>query len=428
MKRKPQPRPGSISAADARAAALVAQRFGTHREQDKDHRGIRSLIHDLGLIQIDSVNVLVRSHYLPAFSRMGAYTHSELDRLSHEHPRSVFEYWGHEASLIHMSLHPYFRWRMARAEENAWGRVRRMAKKNPTFIGNVLETIRERGPLTASELEPEMERAGLLPKRTKKKKSGWWEWSDTKTAVEFLFWSGQVTSAARRGFERLYDLPERVIGEYILAQPTPSEPDAHRYLIHRAGRALGVATEADLRDYFRLPLAGARQALKEAVEEGTFQRVDVEGWTKPAYIHTSAMLQSDSPGNAMFDPDRAALLSPFDSLIWFRQRTERLFGMKYRIEIYVPAPKRIHGYYVLPLLLGDQLVARVDLKADRAAGVLRVQAVHGERTRGRAMTKARVTKALAGELSRMASWLGLSRVEVMPRGDLAASLARLKLR
>jgi uncharacterized protein YcaQ len=298
-----------------------------------------------------------------------------------------------------------------------------MAKKNPTFIANVLETIRERGPLTASELEPEMERAGLLPKRTRKKKGGWWEWSDTKTAVEFLFWSGQVTSAARRGFERLYDLPERVIGEYILAQPTPSEADAHRYLINRAGRALGVATEADLRDYFRLPLAGARQALAEAVEEGTFQRVDVEGWTKPAYLHTSAVLPSASPGIPMFDPDRAALLSPFDSLIWFRQRTERLFGMKYRIEIYTPAPKRVHGYYVLPMLLGDQLVARVDLKADRAAGVLRVQASHGERTSSPRVTKARVATALAGELSRMASWLGLSRVEVVRRGDLAASLS-----
>ena len=400
----------SLSAADARAIALVAQKFQGPREHNADYRGIRSLIDFLGVVQIDSVNVLVRSHYLPAFSRLGAYTHSELDRLSHEHPRSLFEYWGHEASLLPVKLQPYFRWRMARAGENAWGRMRRIAKKKPTLLRDVLSIVRERGPIAASALDI----------GTKKRSNGWWEWSEAKTAIEFLFWSGQVTSAGRRGFERLYDLPERVIGEHILAQPTPSEADAHRYLLDRAGRALGIATEADLRDYYRLPLAGARQALADAVEAGTFEKVAVEGWTKPAYLHRSVPTE----GNTALDPDRAALLSPFDSLIWFRERTERLFGMKYRIEIYTPAPKRVHGYYVLPLLLGDQLVARVDLKADRAASVLRVQAAHAERTSKPRVTKARVAKALAGELSRMASWLGLSNVEVMPRGDLAASLKR----
>ncbi|HUS27204.1 MAG TPA: crosslink repair DNA glycosylase YcaQ family protein [Kofleriaceae bacterium] len=432
MKRRPAPpsRPSSLSAADARGIALVAQQFhgaarSLHAPANRvDHKSIRSLISHLGVVQIDSVNVLVRSHYLPAFSRLGAYTHSDLDRLSHEHPRSLFEYWGHEASLLPVALQPFFRWRMAQAEEKAWGRIRRMAKKNPTFIASVLDTIRERGPLTASQLEPEMEQAGLLPKRTGRKKSGWWEWSDTKTAIEFLFWSGQVTSSGRRGFERIYDMPERVIGKAILAQPTPTERDAHRYLLDRAGRGLGIGTEADLRDYYRLPVAGARAALADAVESGTFERVSVEGWAKPAYLHKSAWI----PSGDEIDPDRGALLSPFDSLIWFRDRTERLFGMRYRIEIYTPAPKRVHGYYVLPLLLGDELVARVDLKADRAAGILRVQAAHAERTRKRGVTKARVTTALAGELSRMASWLGLAGIEVMPRGDLAASLARLKIR
>jgi uncharacterized protein YcaQ len=293
--------------------------------------------------------------------------------------------------------------------------MRRIAKKKPTLLRDVLSIVSERGPVAASEIEI----------GAKKRGTGWWEWSEAKTAIEFLFWSGQVTSAGRRGFERLYDLPERVIGETILAQPTPSEADAHRALLDRAGRALGVATESDLRDYYRLPLADARKALADTIEEGTFERVDVEGWTKPAYVHRSAMVPG--PYNKL-ESDRAALLSPFDSMIWFRERTERLFGMKYRIEIYTPAPKRVHGYYVLPLLLGDQLVARVDLKADRATGILRVQAAHAERLRQHGVTKTRVATALAGELSRMASWLGLSGVEVVPRGDLAASLARFKHR
>ena len=402
----------TLSAAEARGTVLIQQRFQTPREHHADHRDIRSLIYHLGVVQIDSVNVLVRSHYMPAFSRLGAYTHGDLDKLSHEHPRSLFEYWGHEASLIPMVLQPQFRWRMARAEENAWGRMRRIAKRKPTLLRDVLAIVRERGPIAASDVEI----------GAKKRGKGWWEWSEAKTAIEFLFWSGQVTSAGRRGFERLYDVPDRVIGKTILAQPTPSVADAHRALLDRAGRAMGIGTEADLRDYYRLPLAEARKALADAVEDGMFERVSVEGWAKPAYLHRSAVL----PGRYnQIDLDRAALLSPFDSLIWFRERTERLFGMKYRIEIYTPAPKRVHGYYVLPLLLGDQLVARVDLKADRAAGILRVQAAHAERTRGRGMTKTRVATALAGELSRMASWLGLSSVEVVRRGDLAASLARV---
>lgn len=414
MKRRAPARPTSLSAGEARAIALTAQQFARpHRNlhatrgEGVDHSSLRSLISHLGVVQIDSVNVLVRSHYLPAFSRLGAYKHAELDKLSHEAPRALFEYWGHEASLLHMALQPYLRWRMARAEQNAWGRMRRIAKQKPTLLRDVLSIVRERGPITASAID--------IGK--KKRSNGWWEWSEAKTAIEFLFWSGQVTSAGRRGFERLYDLPERVIGKFILAQPTPTVADAHRYLLDRAGRAIGVGTEADLRDYFRLPLAEARQALAEAVEAGIFQPVTVEGWTKPGYLHRSGF-------DAGIDPDDAALLSPFDSLIWFRDRTERLFGMKYRIEIYTPAPKRVHGYYVLPLLLGDQLVARVDLKADRAAGVLRVQAAHAERASRPRVTKARIAKALAGELSRMASWLGLSDVDVMPRGDLAASLKR----
>jgi uncharacterized protein len=295
---------------------------------------------------------------------------------------------------------------MERARDHAWGRMKRIAKEHPTFVADVLALVAERGPISASEME-----LGGKPSR-----KGWWEWSDAKTAIEWLFWSGQVTSARRRGFERLYDLPERVIPARVLAKPTPSEPDAHRALVERAARALGVATEADLRDYYRLPLTGARTAVTELVSAGTLERVDVEGWAKPGYLHR------DAAAPPRIDPDRPALLSPFDSLVWFRDRAARLFGMRYRIEIYVPAPKRVHGYYVLPFLLGDRLVARVDLKADRAESALRVQASHLEP----GVAKARVATALAAELGRMAAWLGLARVEIVAKGNLAVALTRAR--
>jgi uncharacterized protein YcaQ len=393
-----------LSAREARAIALAAQGLAAPRPTHVDTRRLRAMVDQLGVVQIDSVNVLVRSHYLPAFSRLGGYDVGLLDRQAHRAPRSLFEYWGHEASLLPVALHPLLRWRMARAREHAWGRMRRIARKKPQLLADILAIVAEQGPVSASEIE-----IGEA-----KRRKGWWEWSEAKTAIEFLFWSGQVTSARRRGFERLYDLPERVLPAKALAQPTPSEADAQRALVERAGRALGIATEADLRDYYRLPLAAARTAIAELVEAGTLQPVTVEGWPKPGYLHAAA------PSPPRIDPDRTALLSPFDSLVWFRERTARLFGMKYRIEIYVPAEKRVHGYYVLPLLLGDRLDARVDHKAERAAGALREQAAHAQP----GVAKARVPKALAGELSRMAGWIGLSRVEVARKGDLAASVAR----
>jgi uncharacterized protein YcaQ len=391
----------ALSAAEARSLALAAQGLAGPRPAAVDRRAVRALVERLGAVQLDSVNVLVRSHYLPAFSRLGAYDVAHLDRLSHRAPRAVFEYWGHEASLLPVALHPLLRWRMERAANHAWGRMRRIARDRPTFVRDVLAIVRERGPLGAGEIE-----------LGKPGRAGWWEWSDAKTAIEWLFYSGQVTSAGRRGFERLYDLPERVIPAKILAAPTPAEPDAQRALVERAGRALGIATEADLRDYYRLPLAGARRAVAELALAGVLERVTVAGWAKPAYVHRDAR-------QGTIDPDRAALLSPFDSLIWARERTERMFGMKVRLEIYVPKPRRVHGYYVLPLLLGDRLVARVDLKADRAALVLRVQAAHAE---GR--PTARIAAALAAELTRMARWLRLPEVVIEPRGDLAPALAR----
>jgi uncharacterized protein YcaQ len=394
-----------VSARDARAIAIAAQGLAAPRSRSTsapDRRALRDAVERLGVVQIDSVNVLVRSHYLPLFSRLGAYDRDAFDALAQRAPRVLFEYWGHEASLLPVALHPLLRWRMARAREHAWRHVRELGRRRAAFVRDVLAIVAERGPIGAGDIE--------LGKRGK---SGWWEWSDAKRAIEWLFWSGRVTTARRRGFERLYDLPERVLPARALAAPTPREPDAQRALVAIAARALGVATEADLRDYFRLKPKAARPAIAALVEAGELREARVEGWPQRAYVHESAVA-------APIDAARVALLSPFDSLVWARDRTQRLFGMTYRIEIYVPQDKRVHGYYVLPLLVGDRLAARVDLKADRAAGALRVQAAHLEPGED----SGAVSRALAGELASLAGWLALDRVEPTARGDLARPLAR----
>ncbi len=375
-----------LSAAEARRLALAAQGFGGRRP-DREPTGwdLRRVLKRVGLLQIDSVNVLTRAHYLPAFSRLGPYDIALLDRLSHRAPRRLFEYWGHEASLLSVELQPLLRWRMDRAADDAWGGMRRIRRDRPELVAEVLEQVRARGPIAASELAEER------PRRS----GPWWDWSDTKRALEFLFWSGQVTAARRRRFERLYDVPERVIPSEILAAPTPDPADAQRELIRIAARSLGVAAERDLRDYFRLPTAEAKLRVAELVEAGELVPVEVEGWGRtPAYLDPRARVPRRI--------DARALIGPFDSLIWERSRAERLFGFGYRLEIYVPAAKRRHGYYVLPFLLGDRLVARVDLKSDRAAGILRLQALHLEPG-----APAETADALAGELASMARWLGL---------------------
>jgi hypothetical protein len=296
---------------------------------------------------------------------------------------------------------PLLRWRMERARHEAWGGMRRVAKERPDLLERIVEEVRERGPIPASAVHEDR------PKRS----GPWWDWSDVKRGFEFLFWSGRLTSARRKGFERHYDLPERVLPKAVVEAPTPSEPDAIRELLRIAGRALGVATVSDLRDYFRLPAAGSAERVEELVEEGELSPVEVEGWGRIGLLHRDAKVPRRI--------DAAALIGPFDSLIWERPRVERLFGFRYRIEIYVPAPKRVHGYYVLPFLLGDRLVARVDLKADRQAGVLRVQAAHAEEH-----APPETAQALHAELERLAGWLdGVDGVAVMPRGDLAPALA-----
>ncbi len=315
----------------------------------------------------------------------------------------LFEYWAHEASFLPVRLHPFLRWRMAEAEQHAWGNMVRLQRERPGYVAEVLERVRADGPLKASELlEPKPRRSGTM-----------WNWHAGKVALEWLFFTGALTARERTaGFERVYDLTERVLPREIVESPTPDRADAVRELVRTASRALGVATERDLRDYFRLPVAAARQAVAELADAGELLPAEVAGWGGPAWLDPEARRPRWIRARA--------LLSPFDSLVWERPRVERIFGFRYRLEIYTPAAKRVHGYYVLPFLLGDQLVARVDLKADRQAGVLRVQAAHGEHGIDRPL----VADALGDELRLLADWLELDDVDVLGRGDLAPDLAQ----
>ena len=401
-----------LTPAQARRVALAAQGFADRRPAGvPDLRALRRVFARVGLVQIDSVNVLVRSHYLPLYSRLGPYPSGLLDRAGWHAPRpgarALFEYWGHEASLLPVATQPLLRWRMARGEELAWGRMRAVARERPALLEELLAQVRDRGPLTAGDVEHDR------PRRT----GPWWGWGEVKAGLEYLFWCGALTSAGRRGFERVYDLPERVLPPGVLAAPTPAVPDAQRELVRIAARACGVATERDLRDYFRLDLAAARARVAELAEDGELLAVTVEegrgggeGPAWAAYLHRDAPLPRRVPTRA--------LLSPFDSLVWERSRVERLFGFRFRIEIYVPAPARVHGYYVLPFLLGERLVARVDLKADRPTRTLRVQGAYAE-----PHAPAETTAELAGELATLAGWLGLGDVAVAGRGDLSKELA-----
>ena len=376
-----------------------------------DQRALARAIDRLGVIQLDSVSVLVRAHYLPLFSRLGPYDRGDLDGLAaHDGlvpataKRRLFEYWAHEASLVPVELQPLLRWRMARAErgEGVWGRIKQTAEARPDLLSRILDEIGAKGPIGVSEIDQDNSRSGA-----------WWGWSDAKNALEWLFWTGRLTTAGRRGFERLYDLPERVLPRKVLALPTPNEAEAQRQLLRRSAGALGVATAADLRDYFRLPAAGVAERLAELVEAKELTPVAVEGWRQQAYLAPTAKF----PRTA----NATALLAPFDPLIWERARTERLFGFIYRLEIYTPAERRQHGYYVLPFLMGERLVARVDLKTDRARDRLLVRAAHIESGEPVSL----VAEALAAELRAMADWLRLETIEVEPKGDLAATLLGL---
>jgi uncharacterized protein len=376
-----------ISLKTARRIALAAQGFGTARPSNVNAGHLRRTVERLSLHQIDSVNVLVRAHYLPAFSRLGSYDRALLDRAAWgpKSRRTLFEYWAHEASLLPLELHPLLRWRMAEAERGdiGWQSLRAFAGEKREEADAVLARIRCEGPMAASDFDHG------------KSRGGWWGWGEAKRALEWLFWAGLLTTATRRSsFERVYDLPERVIPADVLALPTPSSADAIRQLAERSARALGIATASDIRDYFRLRPQSAGSAIGELVEERLLIPVAVEGWRSAAYLHRDARIPRHI--------ESQALLAPFDPLVWERNRTERLFGFRYRIEIYTPAHKRVHGYYVLPFLLDDRLAARVDLKADRQRSRLLVRQITWENS-----PPNDANERLGAELRLMAEWLGL---------------------
>ncbi len=391
-----------LSRAQARRIALAAQGFLDPRPALPTLRTLSRTVARTGVLQIDSVNVLQRAHYMPLFSRMGAYDTSLLHRAAGQKPRRLVEYWAHMAAYMPVELWPYMKHRMARAHTLAWGGPRSIYARKPDLVASVLADVARQGPVTARDIDDDLPRA----------KVDWgWNWSEVKQALEFLFFAGEVSVAGRNSsFERLYDLPERVVPIPILRQPDPAPEEAHVELVRRAAVSHGVATEASLRDYYRMHQEASKPAVRTLVETGELVPVSVQGWSQPAYLHRDARLPRRLSARA--------LLSPFDPVVWERPRTEQLFGFRYRIEIYVPEPARVHGYYVLPFLLGENLVARVDLKADRKAGVLVVKGAYAEPS-----APDETAAELAAVLRELADWLGLSDVHVAPRGDLAGALS-----
>ncbi len=389
-----------LSVDEARRMALAAQGFTDPRPAGRvDRRHLRRVLGRIGLIQIDSVNVLVRSQELPLFARLGPHPRTMIADATRD--GELFEYWAHMASHLPTNQHRLFRWRMEAVRVRGWRMIREMAARGDGFVDGVLARIRDDGPVVAADVSVRDGRKGP-----------WWDWDEAKTALEFLFETGQLAVTRRlRDFAKVYDLPERVLPPAVLAAPAVPERDARKELLEMAGRCLGVGTVGDLTDYHRQGIPTCRPLVAELVEEGHLVPAQVEGWKQPAYVHPEATVPRRVSGRA--------LLSPFDSLVWNRDRTERLFGFRYRIEIYTPPPKRVYGYFVLPYLLDGHLVGRVDLKADRAAGALLVQAAHAEA----GVDPGDVSAELAAELELMAGWLGLERVAVTGRGDLAPALA-----
>ena len=397
-----------LSAAQARRVAVAAQGFHDPRPSGPVTRAhLRRLIGRIQVLQLDSVSVAVRAHYAPMFSRMGPYDRDLLDAAAWSHsarsPRLLVEYWAHEAALMAIEDWPLLRWRMREYTCGRWGVE--IVEKNPRLVDDVVAAVAELGPSTAGQIEAHLQSA---PKRGK---GAWWNRTDTKWVAEALFASGVLTTAHRTGFARHYDLVERVLPADVVARQV-DDAEAVRELTLRAATALGVATEADIRDYFRLRPGQSKSAIADLVATGELEPVQVEGWTAPAYLRAGQPVPRADRGTA--------LLCPFDPLIFFRPRIERLFGFHYRIEIYTPAAKRRFGYYVWPLLLDGDLVARVDLKADRSAGVLQVIGAFIEP----GQDARRVADAMAGELQTMATWLGLAGVTAGERGDLAGALRR----
>jgi uncharacterized protein len=385
----------------ARRIALAAQGFTRARPAGPvTSRHLNSAVARLGFFQIDSVNVLQRAQYLPLFSRVGPYDVELIHRAAGRQPRRLFEYWAHEAALVDVRLWPALRFRMD-SGVRMWGSMARIIEQKPELVAWVLDEVRANGPLTARAVEHDAPRD----------KTNWgWNWSEVKMALEYLFYKGEVTAARRNSqFERVYDLPERVLPPQVLAQPALDPEQAHVELVRHAATALGIGSAQCLRDYFRLQPEPTQRAIATLVDAGELLPATIAGWKRPAFLHADAVRPRTVRARA--------LLSPFDPLIFERTRTEVLFDFRYRIEIYVPSHQRVHGYYVLPFLLGDRLVARVDLKADRTKGVLRVNSAWAE-----PHAPASTAAELADELTLMARWLGLDSVSVARNGDLAPAL------
>jgi uncharacterized protein YcaQ len=397
----------SLSQAQARRIALAAQGFLDPPHAPPTMRTLARTVGRTGVLQVDSVNVLQRAHYMPLYSRMGPYDVDLVRRASETRPRRMVEYWAHVQALMPVDLWPVMRHRMdsyRNQRHKWWGSV-----VTEELTVSLLAEIADRGASTARDLDDGLPRA----------KENWgWNWSATRRALDYLFMVGDVAIAGRNSqFEIRYDLPERVIPRELIDAATPSQDDARRELVRRAARSHGVATARSLADYYRMRLQpgegtlSAKGAIDDLVDEGELVPVTVEGWSRPAYLHRDARLPRRIGARS--------LLSPFDPVVWERERAEQLFDFHYRIEIYTPVEKRIHGYYVLPFLLGDEIVARVDLKADRKTGRLLAKGSYAEPG-----APDQTAGELAAELERMAGWLGLDVVVVEPRGDLAPGLIR----
>ena len=381
----------SLSIADARRIALAAQGFDTARPKTKaTQRHVDALISRLGVIQIDSVNVLVRSQELPLFARLGNHDRNAIPKATEA--QKLFEYWGHEAAHLPVDLHPLFRWKMDAARTGKvthWG-LTSFYEENKAFVKRTLKHVATNGPTTSRELSTRTEKKGT-----------WWDWDEAKVALEYLFLTGQLMSRGRGSdFARIYDTPERVLPQRVIDAPPPSEHDARKQLLVRSAIAQGVATASDLADYYRQRLATVKPLITELVEEGELREVAVDGWTEKAFVHRNAKLPKELHATA--------LLSPFDSLVWCRPRNERLFNFHYRIEIYTPKEKRKFGYYVLPFMMNGEMVGRVDLKADRANSALLAYSVHTEKS----VKRSSINEALNAELHAMANWLQLDKVQI----------------
>ena len=400
-----------MTAAMARRTALAAQGLASAHpvtERGASARAVHKVIGNTRLLQIDSVSVLVRAHYAPVFSRVGLYDRGVIDAAAWtdtaRKPRKLVEYWAHEAALIPVEDWPLMRWRMELYQHGRWGGAKTVLERSPTLADDVLDVIADRGPSSAGEIEQALEtpRPG--------RKGPWWDRSDVKIVCEQLFSAGVVSVATRAAFVRHYDLTERVVPPHVLAQRI-DESDAVRTLVAQSALALGIGTEPDLRDYYRLSQKQTKTAIADLVEDGTLEQVAVTGWGAPAYLHVDARIPRSVKG--------AALLCPFDPMIFFRPRVERIFGFHYRIEIYTPQHKRVHGYYVFPFLLDGELVARVDLKGDRARSELQVLGAFVEGGRDASV----IADRLAPVLRELAGWLELESITVGERGDLVSELA-----